>query len=119
MNSVICYYKKAQGQIDLNNSKLFIGDAEFVIQHLTKGGYFSKSALLPFFPFQETTDGEGGQDCLAITDDVAEMIVKNNCNLKGRVWNNSPEPIYESIVDRNEDRYGDFRNDIGVKGIDY
>ncbi len=79
MNSVIVYYNKKDGQIDINNSKLFIGDNEYVIQHLTKCGYFSKSALLPFFEYQETTDGEGGQECLFITDEVAKTIVKSNC----------------------------------------
>jgi len=105
MNSIIAYYKKKDGQIDINNSKLFIGDNEYLIQHLTKGGYFSKSALLPFFEYQETTDGEGGQQCLFITDQVAEMIVKSNCNLKGKVWDNKPTPIYESIQKRLENNY--------------
>jgi hypothetical protein len=108
MNSIICYYKKKDGQIDVNNSKLFIGDNEYLIQHLTKGGYFSKSALLPFFEFQETT--ECGQDCLFITDEVAEMIVKSNCNLKGKAWDNNPQPICESIAERNEVKYGDGVN---------
>lgn len=110
MNSVIVYYKKKDGQIDINNSKLFIGDNEYLIQHLTKGGYFSKSALLPFFEFQETTDGEGGQECLFITDKVAEKILKSNCNLKGKVWDNNPQTIYESIAERNEVKYGDGVN---------
>ena len=110
MNSVIVYYTKKGGQIDINNSKLFIGDDEYLIQHLTKGGYFSKSPLLPFFEYQETTDGEGGQECLFITDEVAEMIVKSNCNLKGKVWDNNPQPIYESIAERNEVKYGDGVN---------
>ena len=110
MNSVILYYKKNNGQIDINNSKLFIGDNEYLIQHLTKGGYFSKSALLPFFEYQETTDGEGGQECLFISDEVAEMIVKSNCNLKGKVWDNNSTPIYESIAERNEVKYGDGVN---------
>jgi hypothetical protein len=107
MNSVICYYNKKDSQIDINNSKLFIGDKEYVIQHLTKGGYFSKSALLPFFEYEETTDGEGGQECLLITDEVAETIVKSNCNLKGKVWDNKPQPINRTLVERNEDKYGD------------
>jgi hypothetical protein len=110
MNSVIVYYTKKDGQIDINNSKLFIGDNEYLIQHLTKGGYFSKSVLLPFFEYQETTDGEGGQQCLFITDEVAEMIVKSNCNFKGKVWDNNPMPIYESIAERNEIKYGDGVN---------
>ena len=110
MNSVIVCYKKKNGQIDINNSKLFIGDNEYLIQHLTKGGYFSKSALLPFFKYQETTDGEGGQQCLFVTDEVAEMIVKSNCNLKGKVWINDHTPIYESITQRNEVKYGDGVN---------
>jgi len=110
MNSVILYYKKKDGIIDINNSKLFIGDNEYLIQHLTKGGYFSKSALLPFFEYEETTDGEGGQMCLFITDEVAETIVKSYCNLKGKVWDNNPQPIYESIAERNEVKYGDGVN---------
>jgi hypothetical protein len=110
MNSVIVFYTKRDGQIDINNSKLFIGDNEYLIQHLTKGGYFSKSVLLPFFEYKETTDGEGGQQCLFITDEVAEMIVKSNCNLKGKVWDNNPTPIYESIAERNEVKYGDGVN---------
>jgi len=108
VNSIIVYYKKKDGQIDINNSKLFIGDNEHLIQHLTKGGYFSKSALLPFFEYQETT--EGGQECLFITDEVAESIVKSNCNLKGKFWDNNPQPIYESIAERNEVKYGDGVN---------
>jgi hypothetical protein len=110
MNSIIVYYKKKDGQIDINNALLFIGDNEYLIQHLTKGGYFSKSALLPFFDFQETTDGEGGQKCLFITDEVAELIVKSNCNLKGKVWDNNSQPICETIAERNEVRYGDGVN---------
>lgn len=110
MNSVILYYKKKDGIIDINNSKLFIGDNEYLIQHLTKGGYFSKSALVPFFEYQETTDGEGGQMCLSITDEVAETIVKSYCNLKGKVWDNNPQPIYESIAERNRVKYGDGVN---------
>lgn len=110
MNSVIVYYKKKDGKIDINNSKLFIGDNEYTIQHLTKGGYFSKSPLEPFFNYEETTDGEGGQQCLFVTDDVAESILKSNCNLKGKVWNNTQIPIYESIAERNEVKYGDGVN---------
>lgn len=110
MNSVIIYYTKKDCQIDINNSKLFIGDNEYLIRHLTKGGYFSKSALLPFFEFKETTDGECGQECLFITDEVAETIVKSNCNLKGKVWGNNTHPIHESIVERNEVKYGDGVN---------
>jgi hypothetical protein len=114
MNSVIVCYKKKDGQIDINNSKLFIGDNEYLIQHLTKGGYFSKSALFPFFEYKETTDGEGGQQCLFITDEVAEMIVKSNCNLNGKVWCDNSHQIEEIILERWSD------NDIiGVKGIDY
>jgi hypothetical protein len=33
MNSVIVYYTKRDGQVDINNSKLFIGDNEYLIQH--------------------------------------------------------------------------------------
>jgi len=110
MNSVILYYKKNDGKIDINNSKLFIGDNEYLIQHLTNGGYFSKSALLPWFEYRETTDGDVGQECLYITDDVAEMIVKSNCNLKGKIWENNPQPIHESISERNEVKYGDGVN---------
>jgi hypothetical protein len=110
MNSVIIYYKKKDSQIDINNAYLCMGNNEYVIQHLTKGGYFSKAALLPFFEYQETTDGEGGQQCLFITDEVAEMIAKTNCNLKGKVWDNSQNSIYESIVERNEIKYGDGVN---------
>jgi len=110
MNSVIVYYKKKDGQIDINNSKLFIGDNEYLIQHLTKGGYFSKSPLLPFFEYKETTDGEGGQKCLFITDEVAKMIVKSNCNLKGKVWDNNPTSIHETIAERLERQYSDGVN---------
>jgi len=108
MNSVILYYKKKNDQIDINNSKLFIGDKEYLIQHLTKGGYFSKSPLLPFFEYKETT--ECGQQCLFITDEVAEMIVKSNCNIKGKIWDNNPQPIYETIAERNEVKYGNGIN---------
>jgi len=110
MNSVIINYRKKDGQIDINNSKLFIGDSEYLIQHLTKSGYFSKSSLLPFFEYKETIDGECGQKCLFITDEVAEMIVKSNCNLNGKVWHNNQNPIYESISERNEVKYGDGVN---------
>ena len=119
MNSVIIFYTKKNNEININNSKLFIGDAEYTIQHLTKGGYFSKLPLLPFFNYKETTDGEGGQKCLLITDEVAEMILKSNCNLKGKVWDNNPHPIYESIAERNEVKYGDGVMMDGVKGMDY
>jgi hypothetical protein len=107
MNSVILFYTKKNGQIDINNSRLFIGSDEYRIQHLTKGGYFSKSALVPFFEFVETT--ESGQQCLSITDEVAQMIVKSNCNLKGKIWDNKM-PVYESISQRNNDKYGDGVN---------
>ena len=114
MNSIIVYYRHAKdGSIDINNSKLFIGDDEHTIQHLTKGGYFSKSALLPFFDYEETN--ECGQPCLFITDEIAQNILQSNCNLKGKVWGevNCDEP-----TDPN-----DYEPDIfammGVKGIDY
>ena len=108
MNSIIVYYKKTDGQIDINNSKLFIGDNEYLIQHITKGGYFSKSALLPFFEYEETT--ECGQKCLFVTDEVAELIVKSNCNLKGKEWHCNTSSIHESIAERNEIKYGDGVN---------
>ena len=119
MNSVILYYKKSKGQIDINNSKLFIGNNEYLIQHLTKGGYFSKLELLPFFNYEETTDGNNGQECLFITDEVAEMIVKSNCNLKGKIWDNYETPIYENISERNEVKYSNGVSMECVKGIDY
>ena len=119
MNSIIAYYEKNNDLININNAKLFIGNNEYLIQHLTKGGYFSKSSLVPFFEYQETTDGEGGQKCLFITDEVAEMILKSNCNLNGKVWNNNIEPIYESINERNEVKYQNGVSMEMVKGIDY
>jgi hypothetical protein len=108
MNSIIAYYKKNNGQIDLNNSKLFIGNDEYLIQHLTEKGYFSKSLLLPFFEYQEII--ECGQNCLAITDEVAKMIIESNCNLKGKIWNDGPTPIYESVEERIQNKYGDGVN---------
>jgi hypothetical protein len=119
MNSVILYYKKSKGQIDINNSKLFIGNNEYLIQHLTKGGYFSKLELLPFFNYIETTDGDNGQKCLSITDEVAEMILKSNCNLKGKIWDNYETQIYENIASFLEVKYQNGVSMEAVKGIDY
>jgi len=93
MNSVILNYKKTKGQIDINNAKLFIGNNEYLIQNFTKDSYFSKSELFTFFNYIETTDysifnnltGEFGEKCLFISDEVAEMIVKSNCNLNDKV----------------------------------
>jgi hypothetical protein len=106
MNSIIAHFGKKDGQININGAKLFIGDKEYTIQHLTKSGYFSKAALLPFFEYQETTDGEGGQECLFITDEVAEVIAKSNCDLKGKLWDNKPQSIFESLDERNQIKYG-------------
>ena len=96
-----------------------IGDNQYLIQHLTEGGYFSKSALPTFFEYEETTDGEGGQECLFVSDEVAGMILQSNCNKKGRVWGGNDAPVYESIAERNEVKYGNGVSMECVKGVDY
>jgi hypothetical protein len=117
MENIIIYYDFKNGQIDINRAKLFIGEDEHEIRHLTNGGYFSKSALVPFFEYTETD--ECGQRCLAISDEVAQLILKTCCNLNGKVWNGHSAPLHESIAERNELRYSAGVSMEGVKGIDY
>ena len=69
---------------------------------------FQKPHYYHFFEYQETT--EDGQPCLFISDEVANRIIKSNCNLNGRLWENNPQPIYESVAELNEVKYGDGVN---------
>ena len=104
LNSIIVHYRKVKGNIDINGSILCVGDKEFKIQHLTNLGYFSKSILVPFFEYEETTDGEGGQKCLSISDKTAEMIAKSNCCLNGKLWVDDCSTS-ETLAERNEKKY--------------
>ena len=117
MDNIIIYYDLKNGQIDINRAKLFIGEDEYEIRHLTNRGYFSKSPLLPFFEYTETD--ECGQKCLAVSNEVAQSILNTCCNLNGKIWNDHSAPLYESTAERNNLRYSEGVDMQGVKGIDY
>ena len=104
MNSIVTYYKKnSAGQIDLNGSKLFIDEDDYTIKNS------GKSPLLPFFEYME--GDECGQECLFVTDSVAQSIL-------GSVYicdNNNDVVVNE---DDSDDRPSENQI-LGVKGIDY
>jgi len=116
MKNAILFFTEKNGAIDINNAKLFIDDDEYTIRHLTQGGYFSKAELMPYFQYELTT--ESGQSCIFVSDEVAELILKNNCNLTGKIWNNNSS-AHETVAERINSKYGDGVAMNAVKGIDY
>ena len=64
------------GRIELNNWR---------IEHLTKGGYYSKKPLT-IFDFDRVEKLPNGRLIIVITDDEGKNIANNFCDLDGKIF---------------------------------
>ena len=94
MKNAILYYKTTENGIDYNNAKLFVGDKEYTLQHLTKSGYYSKKPLyLPNFKTTFFLDGDI-EPALGISDEDALYLIEHYTNLGGKIFRTEREKYY-------------------------
>lgn len=84
MDYAVIDYKEKNGVFDFNEATLDTPSGEYSLAHLTEKGYYSKKPLNIEFEYEYFNDG--GMDCLIISKETADFLLKNYTNLGGKIF---------------------------------